>query len=50
MNCEIIKKIARVAARRKELGADLIEEMMFDWEDSWVHRFLFGHPLEKYRG
>jgi hypothetical protein len=97
-----------LAARRKELGADLIEEMMFYWEGRsvegkdgkegkkevrrmhlqtadmrmpfykaknwdllavtamrvttmargaswvgkivWVHRFMFGHVLEKFRG
>ncbi|KAM0545405.1 hypothetical protein ACHAPJ_011310 [Fusarium lateritium] len=31
-NCVRMQRIARVAARRKELGADLIEELMYDTE------------------
>lgn len=35
INCERMKRIARVASRRKELGADLIEEVMYDSEARW---------------
>ena len=34
-NCERMKRIARAAVRRKELGADLIEEVMYDTETRW---------------
>ncbi|KAK2590999.1 hypothetical protein QQS21_011312 [Conoideocrella luteorostrata] len=31
-NCERMQQIARVASRRKELGADLVEELIYDTE------------------
>lgn len=40
-NCERLKRIARIAARRKYLGADLIEEVLYDTE----MRFDNGNEL-----
>ena len=36
-NCARLKRIARIAARRKYLGADLIEEATYDNELRFVN-------------
>jgi hypothetical protein len=42
VNVRRLAGIARVAARRKELGADLIEETIADWEGRIYERKLLG--------